>query len=124
MRLIRPSFDLVDVMDRVLPHDLARAVLDRLIDIDDGAAMRIDTEVPRLHPRVDHTPLPNPVGTHFIAAVDEFAFHPVGPVDLGMHRSQRALDVSGIERVICLCEEITMRERHRIAFLDRSSCER
>jgi hypothetical protein len=70
------------------------------MNIDDDAAVGIDGEPLGLDMRIDQLPLSAPVAPHTVMTMDVSAFQPVRPLHLGMHGSQRSLDVSGVEGVI------------------------
>jgi hypothetical protein len=87
----------------------ALGVANDLTDIDHGAAGVVRREAVRFDVRVDLPPLSGPVFPYRLAATHISAFHAVGPVNLRMHRFERAIDVSIVERPVGFREDIAHR---------------
>src|SRR5206468_8160991 len=94
-------FEIVYVPDHAIGDDGAVQVTHDLVDVDDDASVRVGDEASGLDARIDHRPLARPVRAHRLAAVHVAALHPVGPLDVGMHGGQGAVDVARVERLVC-----------------------
>jgi hypothetical protein len=61
--------------------------------VDDDLPAGGGSKAPRVDTGIDEAPLPSPVVAHGVVAVHDTTVHPVRPLDVGVHRRQRALDV-------------------------------
>src|SRR5215831_16084186 len=111
---------LVNVVDDLVGHDASGKIADDLVNLHDDTPGWVDLEAQWLDPGIDERPLPPPVVTHLAMTMDVSALHPIGPVDVGMHGRERAVDVAGIERVVGGSEHVAIRERRSVRHTSRA----
>jgi len=85
------------VLDHSIEQQFSRYLMHHLVDSYNDAAGRIRFDLSWLHVRIEHTPLPRPVGTDTIVTVDCSALHPVRPINVRRHRRERTINVAHIK---------------------------
>src|SRR5262249_57208871 len=87
----------IDVLDHLLPDQLASPVPDDLPHVDYDAAV-LGHEAHRCHVRIDRTPLSGPVLADRVVTLDPTTVHAVRPVPVRMRGGMRPVHRAGVAR--------------------------
>ncbi len=96
----------VDMLDHPIEQKLSSQIPDHLMNSDHYSSRLIHLKVHGIDMRIDQTPLPRPVCSDSRVAVDDSAFHAVRPLDVRLHRRQRAINVAGVECCVRFLEQL------------------
>jgi len=87
----------VNVLDHSIEQQFPPSLAYYLMYSYDNAAGRIGFDRLRFYVRIDHSPLPCPVGADAFVSMDPSAFHSVRPIDFRRHCRERTINVAGVE---------------------------
>src|SRR5712675_286267 len=68
------------------------------MNVDDDAPEVILADMNGVDLGIDHAPLPRPVRTNALMAIDAPSFHAVRPIHVRMHGGENCIDVAVVER--------------------------
>ncbi len=84
-------------MDGAFSHHIPGHILHHLVHLGVDAVVGEVGDADRVDAGVNLGPLPGPVITNGVVAVDEAALHPVGPRDIEREVGKDAIDIAGVE---------------------------
>jgi hypothetical protein len=102
----QPGAERVDVLDSLVGDHGTVEVADDLVHVDDGPALIVLGELPRLHLWVDGLELPRPVVAHLLMTAHASAVDRTGPVDIGVEGREGCLEVAGVEGGVAGADEV------------------
>ena len=103
------------MLDHAVDDYLAGEIAHHLMNCDNDSARAIGSEADRIHMRIDHAPLPRPVGADALVSMDNSTFHAVGPDDVRFHAGERRWNIAGVEGCVGSLEQfgVDVQARHR-----------
>ena len=98
--LNKAVFNSIDVLHHAIEEQCSAHISHYLVNVHDNATVGFIFKPRRLDMRIDHFPLPHPVGANAFTTVDPTPFHSIWPFDFRVHQRKDCIFIAPIESVI------------------------